>query len=207
MIIIPELETVLILTPRTGSGSLKKAVLGKWPRAMLLYRHMEADGVPAGYDRWQKVGVVRHPLERLWSLYKFIQNMQPYHEPDYREAQRRSAATRLDFSDWILNNETVFTSPYDAGNRGRFYPTHTVRHALPENRKSQFMYLRPDLGTKVYQFNDLERLAARLGVGLPQENATDNRRIPAISHDALLYMQRAFYWDYSATEETRKCAA
>lgn len=207
MIIIPELETVLILTPRTGSGSLKKAVLGKWPRAILLYRHMEADGVPAGYDRWQKVGVVRHPLERLWSLYKFIQNMQPYHESDYRKAQRRSAIRYPDFSDWILNNETVFTSQYDYGNRGRFYPTHTVLHALPENRKSQFMYLRPDLGTVVYKFTELALLALTLKVDIPRENSTPEQNIPQVSATALAYMAGAFAWDYEATKELTRCVA
>ncbi|MBL3684559.1 hypothetical protein F2981_16960 [Sinorhizobium meliloti] len=47
----------------------------KYPRSTLIYRHMEADGVPAGYDRWRKVGVVRHPVERLWSLYKFLAHL------------------------------------------------------------------------------------------------------------------------------------
>jgi hypothetical protein len=43
MILIPEIETVLILVPRTGTGSLRRAVLQRYPRAMLIYRHMEAD--------------------------------------------------------------------------------------------------------------------------------------------------------------------
>lgn len=51
MILIPELETVVILVPRTGSGSLRRAIAEAYPSSMLVYRHMEADGIPAGYDR------------------------------------------------------------------------------------------------------------------------------------------------------------
>ena len=71
MILIPEIETIVILVPRTGSGSLKRAILKTYSKAHVLYRHMEADGVPHGYDRWRRVGVARNPLDRLWSLYKF----------------------------------------------------------------------------------------------------------------------------------------
>lgn len=51
MILIPEIQTVVILVPRTGSGSLRRAVAAKYPQSILLYRHMEADGVPAGHDK------------------------------------------------------------------------------------------------------------------------------------------------------------
>ena len=61
MLLIPEIETVVVLVPRTGSGTLRRAIVQAYPKAMLIYRHMEADGVPAGYDRWSKVGVVRDP--------------------------------------------------------------------------------------------------------------------------------------------------
>jgi hypothetical protein len=74
VIILPSIETVVVLVPRTGSGSLKRAILDRYQDAMPIYRHMEADGVPAGYDRWRRVGVCRHPVDRLWSLYKFCQS-------------------------------------------------------------------------------------------------------------------------------------
>jgi hypothetical protein len=45
VILIPEIETIVLLVPRTGSGSLRKAIAAKYPKSVLLYRHMEADGV------------------------------------------------------------------------------------------------------------------------------------------------------------------
>lgn len=35
MILIPEIETVVILTPRTGSGSLRRAVAEAYPREIV----------------------------------------------------------------------------------------------------------------------------------------------------------------------------
>lgn len=210
MIIIPELQTVLILTPRTGSGSLKKAVLARWPRAMLLYRHMEADGIPQGYDRYFRTGVVRQPLERLWSLYKFMATMPDgKHEPAYVAGIRRSVERYPDFSDWILHNETVFTSPYDSSNRGFFYPNHTVRHPLPENRKSQWMYLRPDLGTRIYKYGQTGELRDWLQLDdLPRENVTDKRPVPSLSGEAMDHMLQCFHWDFKVTQqESKSCAA
>jgi hypothetical protein len=215
MIIVPEIEAVVILTPRCGSGALRDALLAKYPKAMMIYRHMEADGIPQGYDRWRRFGVVRDPLDRLWSLFKFLQKVaahQPRHdgkgkwEPAYVESLRRSLDNRT-FDDWIVSNETVFTSPYDSAGLGRFWPTFTVRHPLPENRKSQFIYLRPDLGTEVWQFAALDRLARYLSVSLADETSgtmphrTDNSQPPALSAAARDHMGRYFAWDFGATQE------
>lgn len=201
MILIPELETVLILVPRTGSGSLKRAVLAKHPRALMLYRHMEACGVPAGYDRWDRVGVVRHPVERLWSLYKFLamrgdgSGLAAY--PDHHNAMWRTV--QRPFDDWLLHNDSCFTNPHSPqGGLAPFYPQFNVRYAMPENRKSQFVYLRPDLGTQVYAFGALPKLAERLGVTLDRHNATATGDQPVLSIEAADYVRRVFAWDYRA---------
>lgn len=199
MILIPKLETVVILTPRTGSGSLRRAIAEKYPKSMLIYRHMEADGVPHGYDRWQKVGVVRHPLDRLWSLYKFLTHFNGDHDAAYIRSMRESV--RMPFSDWIVRNRVPFTTPYDSAGDGRFFPNYTVRHPLPENIKSQFMYLRPDLGTEILQFDRLQAVEARLGVKLGRVNATISPGAPEITEEAREHMQRWFAWDYEAIDE------
>lgn len=200
MILIPEIKTVVILTPRTGTRSLRRAVAARYPEAIFIYRHMEADGVPQGYDRWSKVGVVRDPVERLWSLYKYLQRFGldhcQEHEPDYTQAQRESV--NRPFDDWLLNNERVFTSPYDSAGKGRFYPFFTVRHPLPENRKSQFIYLRPDLGTEVVPYANVNRLYEALGVEPERHNATTSEPPPQLSVQAELYMSRWFAWDIEA---------
>lgn len=199
MIIIPEIEAVVLLVPRTASGTLRRAIQKTYPNAMLLYRHMEADGVPAGYDRWKRYGVVREPVGRLWSLYKFCKaegSRDRY--PAY--AKRQAAAVAMSFSDWILRNDLVFTDPYDSTGSLRFYPQYNVRHALPENRKSQFITVRPDLGTTVVPFDQLWWLARRLGIDLDERhNRTAADPCPDLSVEAQDHVSRFFAWDLSAT--------
>lgn len=193
MIIIPELEKVLILVPRAGSTSLKAAVLERYPEAMLIYRHMEADGVPHGYDRWEKLGVIRHPIQRLWSLFKYLKTFDGDYCPEYIERMNRSVEG-IDFSSWIINNQTVFTSPY--GNY-KYYPKYTVNHCLPENRKSQFFYLRPDLGTKIFRFDNLNGLASYLDIDLKSSNGSQVMPFPKVADEAYDHMSKFFPWDYA----------
>lgn len=204
MILIPEIEAVLILTPRAASSSLRHAIAAAYPASTMIYRHMEADGVPAGYDRWRRVGLVRHPVDRLWSLYKFLKDLGGPHDPAYIASMRRSV--ERPFDDWILNNEVVFTSPYDSAGLGRFFPAYTVRHPLPENRKSQFVYLRPDLGTEVLAYGDRDDLRRALGVVLPDErrNATGAPNWPSLSAEAEDHVRRFFHWDLNAVETLRR---
>lgn len=202
MIIVPELQTVVILTPRTGTGALRRAIVDAYPEAMLIYRHMEADGVPLGYDHWHRVGVVRHPVDRLWSLYKFLRTFgdtehQRRHDPAYIQSLRRCA--ERPFSEWIVENQTVFTAPYDTAGKGRFFPHYTVRHPLPENRKSQHVYLRPDLGTIVHQYSAIGELFAELGVDPIQYNQTSDEAPPPLSAEAEDHMSRFFEWDFAVT--------
>ncbi len=205
MIIVPEIETVLILVPRAASRSLRRAVEARYPKAMTIYRHMEADGVPAGYDRWPRLGVVRHPVDRLWSLYKFLQRFDGDYVQEYVERQRRSVA--MPFNDWLLTNEVVFTSPYSTIDGERYWPFFNVLHSLPENRKSQFMYLRPDLGTTIYRFEDLQTLGAHLDIDLPHTHETGAERVPALSDEAWNHIERFFAWDLKAVEGPEQLVA
>lgn len=203
MILIPEIETIAILVPRTGSGALRRAIKAKYPRAVQLYRHMEADGVPAGYDRWRKVGVVRDPVERLWSLYKFLQNFGGDHDPAYIEKMRRTVRSFSGFDEWLRLNDTPFTTPYDSTGRGRFFPEFSVRHPLPENRKSQFVYLRPDLGTTIISYRHKKIIEGVFCVSLDEEtNVTPPIAPPRLSDAGMAYMREWFAWDFAASRET-----
>ncbi len=197
MILIPELETVVILTPRTGTRALKNAVAARWPRSILLYRHMEADGVPRGYDRWRKIGVVREPVARLFSLYKYLQRFGldwcEEHDETYTARQRESVAQP--FEDWMMRNELPFTTPYDSAGRGRFFPAYSVNHPIPENRKSQFVYLRPDLGTEIVPYREIERLHRRLRIDPQHANVSPRGEAPLLSAEAQAYVARWFAWD------------
>lgn len=200
MIIIPRLKTVVVMPPRTGSGTLKKAILATHEDAILLYRHMEADGVPQGYDRYYKVGVCRDPLDRLWSLYKFLRTfgLDGKHDQEYARPLRESVSY-WNFSGWILDNQRVFTSPY--GDTGSFWPLYSVRHHLPENRKSQWLTLRPDLGTEIFRFGDFAALKERLELPeLGHENGTGGKKMPRLTPEAAAHMRKYFWWDAMQTK-------
>ncbi len=211
MILIPSLETVVLLVPRTGSGSLKRAVLKRHPDAMLIYRHMEADGVPAGYDRWRRVGVLRHPVDRLWSLYKFCKTFSNGYghtagDKEIYERQIRESVA-MSFEDWLVTNNRVFTNPYASVGMA-FYPQFNVRHSLPENRKSQFVYLRPDLGTQIYRFEDqLPAMQKLLDVDMPKTNDTLPDPVPAMRPSVWDVILDRFAWDIEAGGYKRGTAA
>lgn len=164
----------------------------------MLYRHMEADGVPQAYDRWERVGVVRNPIDRMWSLYKFLGSISGSYDPDYIAAMKTSV--NRSFESWLLHNEVTFNSMYPPGCQGRFFPEYAVRHPMPENRKSQFIHLRPDLGTSVYRFDELDEFADRLGIHLDKHNSTGFEPIPDLRVSTHLYMEKMFGWDYDASE-------
>lgn len=206
MILIPEIETVIICPPRTGSSTLRKVVRETYPASIQLYHHMEADGIPDGYDHWRRVGLVRNPIDRLWSLYKF---MGAYtfdrHCPEFCRSLKASVG--VPFDQWILSNEVVFSSPYDRSGSGRFFPLYTCRHALPENRKSQWVYLRPDLGTEVFPFARFVEFGEMLGLNLSiRKNGTrrgkPEDRFPLVSVEAMNFLQRCHRWDFQVTESS-----
>lgn len=168
MIIVPELKKVFILVPRTGSGTLYRELQSVYPRSMLLYRHMEADGVPIGYDRWEKVGFVRHPLYRLWSLYRLMQTFGGgacvQGGQARADAERIRNQTEPSFEHWLLNNYQPWTVPYDLSTGQDFWPILSRRYGAPENRLSQWQYLRPDLGTKILHFSLLRHYLKEWGL-------------------------------------------
>ncbi len=199
MLLIPELEKILLLVPRTGTTALKNAILEAYPKSMLLYRHMEADGVPQGYDRWEKIGVVRHPIARLWSLYKYTKNFDHIYVPDYTESLRQSVVG-MDFSTWILRNTFIFANAYGTVGLNHFHVQYTVRHPIPETMKSQFLYLRPDLGTRIYKFTDLAALECDLNIRTVKCNHTEVEPMPRLTDEAYDHIQRFFNWDLKMFE-------
>lgn len=193
MLIVPELKVIFIFPPRTGSDTLVVELMGKFPNAFLPYRHMEADGVPVGYENWRKVGFVRHPLHRLFSLYKYccIIADQQVVEPLRAEVDRVAASVKgRSFEQWVLTNDSLFL-PKDSG-----IPILHQLHNLPETVKSQEIYLRPDLGTVVLKFQDLRQHMASWGLNPDRQNgATVSVPLPPPSKKLRRHLRKHFAWE------------
>lgn len=199
MIIVPELESVFILVPRTGSGTFYRELRRVHPKSMLLYRHMEAEGCPPGYDRWPKYGFVRHPLMRLWSLYTFMQNFsggaQVQGGAASADAERVRRQVSMSFEEWVLTNKEPWTIPYDLSGGGAWWPVLMRNNALAENLRSQWTYLRPDLGTRVLKFQHLHDHMRTFGCDpLTRSNATD-KGLPPVTPAIKDHLSRICGWD------------
>lgn len=204
MILVPELQKVFILVPRTGSGSLYREILRVYPKSMLLYRHMEADGCPRGYDHWERIGFVRHPLARLWSLYRFMQDFGGgacvQGGAASSDAERIRAQVTRTFEDWVLNNESPFTTPYSLNGDGAYWPVLSRINPVPETKISQRAYLRPDLGTTVFKFENLQKHMAGWGLNPSTiKNAAGVRVRPAMSQALADHFAKFCEWDLAQT--------
>lgn len=203
MLIIPEIETVVILPPRTGSGSLYRTVLEAYPKSFMPYRHMEADGIPFGYDRWRRIGVLRHPVSRMWSLYNYLRSFGLDHDhrghwDNYYKSRRDSAD--MPFEKWLLTNQVPFSNQFD--DHGVIRPQYMVLHSLPENRKSQFFYIRPDLGTEIVPYtSNGSAISETLGIDVGHianvTGAGANRNHP-LTEPVFEHLQRFHNWDLEA---------
>lgn len=176
MIIIPEARAVVILTPRAGSTALKEVLLRAFPRAFMPYRHMEADGVPAGYECYQKYGLVREPLTRLWSMWHYILRMKQERKPTWDSFGIDEIVAEADkgFMHWLVYGTVPFAR--SSSPTGITYPQYHTLHPMHEFRKSQRVYLRPDLGTSVFPF----RLANNMFACLTARAADGRENVPAL---------------------------
>lgn len=194
MLIVPELKVIFILPPRTGSDTLCIELMRMYPAAFLPYRHGEADLVPEGYEAWRKVGFVRHPLARLWSLYKYcaiLADRENVLEELKTEVARVAQSVQgKSFEQWVLTNEELFL-PKDTG-----IPLFHQRHYIPETRKSQEVYLRPDLGTVILKFQDLPEHMRAWGLDPSKKNgATPSPSVPVMGKKLKKHMLKFFPWD------------
>lgn len=193
MLIVPELHAIFIMPPRTGSGTLTLELMRAHPSAFLLYRHAEATLVPAGYETWRKVGFVRHPLARLWSLYKFCAIIAEGEVVKVLEEEVRRVARSVEgrsFEEWVLKNEELFL-PDNSG-----IPVLHQAMRTPETRKSQFDYLRPDLGTIVLKFQDLPTHLANWQLNPnTKAGATPRPECPPMTPKLKKHMMKYFKWD------------
>lgn len=194
MIIIPELQKIFICVPKNASTSISKAILNKYPKAFLVARHLEACGVPDDFLHYQKYGIVREPVERLFSLYKFSKSYKKsnFFPSCYVEDMRKNYIN--DFSSFILNNNFIFNNPYDSN--GIFHPRYKINHIMPETTKSQYIFLRPDLGTIIYKYSDFKELLDIFKIkDLENIYETEKIPLPELSLPAKEHIEEYFKWD------------
>lgn len=142
MIIIPEIETVLLQPPRTGTSSVKDAVLAHYPKAFAIYRHMEYAGIPAGYERWRVVSQVRDPLDRMKSLFQYMRNPEVRSGTDKEWLASVQKDTAQGFEHWLLHGRYVFANPSPSPYTD-FRPRYMVRYPFREQIKSQSLWAAP----------------------------------------------------------------
>lgn len=194
MLIIPEHKTILILPPRTGSSTLHTAVAACCPRAFMLYRHAEACAIPPGYESYRVTGFVRHPLARMWSLYKFCAILDPRTSPTWTRDEVLRIAESVQgrtFEDWLLNNTELFLP------QGHPHPQLYQNLYIPETRKSQALYLRPDLGTEIVPFSELDVWLDFVGLPAMHENASPPRPIPPTTPAIEKHLAAYMGWELS----------
>ncbi len=139
--------------------------------------------------------MIRHPLERLWSLYKYIKDRTS--DPDDKHHQSWRDMNRIkpdmDFSNWILFNESIFTMAHFPDGT---FAKYTTSVPLPETKKSQWHTLRPDLSTDIFKFgNENLDLEIILDIKLEHKNGTISSPVPPISDKAIEHIRKHFKWD------------
>jgi hypothetical protein len=177
MMIVPEIRTIVILVPRNASGTLQRTLKQKYEQAYLHYYHIEASGAPEDLVDWSMVGVVRHPLERLLTIYRGLLQLGERFPP---------------FEEWLLTNDTVFGPD--------IRPISYMKYQIPETRKSQKYYLEPERGTEIFKFTQQPFLYARLGIDIPPEREWNNHNtqklpLPELSQAGRDHMSEYFSWD------------
>lgn len=169
MLIIPELNTVVITPPRTGSTALRDAVLSAYKYAFSPYRHMERDGIPFAYRNCDVLCTFRRPISRMKSLHRYMGEVSRERNP---HAPRfwidRLRARDPDFATWLVHSTEVFSDPYN--DRGELVPHYATIRPVPITRKSIADYARPDLGP--VRTGGVNTIAQHLGVRVSITNRT-----------------------------------
>lgn len=199
MLVIPDKSTIFILPPRTGSSTLVNSIMQAIPHSFLLYRHAEADAIPPGYETFQVMGFVRHPLARMWSLYKFLCCLDPLRSERWAQNEVMRLLESVQgktFEEWVLTNEEPFL-PENSGHPGLYQ-----KHYQPETHKSQAVYLRPDLGTVILPFAQLGSWMENQGLpALHENNTTSKLPMPEMTKALNEHFNRCMEWELAMSLE------
>lgn len=204
MLLIPELKSVVIQPPRTGTSAFRDAILKRYPNAISIYRHMERPGIPRGYEAWSVYCMIRDPFERLASLYSYMGNFRPTSKiedgphPDW--VARMSGDVARPFADWLEESSEVFTDPNDP--TGAFLPYYNITEPTAAVRKSQFRWARPDMGAvTLFSIEDTKRVSEFFDVAPKPMNAAIKRIRPARCARVEAHLRAWHAWDLEVAGE------
>jgi hypothetical protein len=194
------------MPPRSGSTALKQTVLDVYKDAFCPHRHGEVELFNRGFDQvlysnWTFVYCLRDPVERLKSLWRYMQNVSPQRNPAAPPWWIREQNLDADrpFSDWVMQSTSKFSSP---DNDEDTY--HAVAFQMPAVHKSATQYLkgigsRPLQVLRCYNETDLSNIL-QIGTVPHINQSTPSKWDDSVTDEALASIRMYHHFDYSLME-------
>lgn len=120
----------IIEIPRTGTKSLRDALM-QIPGTFLYGNHNELFTLPPLFDGFDFATVVRDPVVRLHSLYRYLQMDEVVQRHPEWFAAIHNEVKEMTFAEWLVEGKAPFS--------GGGWP-YTVGNPIPEQDKSQTSY-------------------------------------------------------------------
>lgn len=200
MIIIPEIETVVLQPPRTGSSTVKDEILERYPKAFALYRHMEYAGLPMGYGLWRVVCQVREPCARMESLFKYMRAPELRGDTDPMWLAEVKKATSRGFKHWLLEDGYVFANPTPSAGKA-YRPRYQVAFPWREQVKSQGLWAAQ--ATHLLHYESLgESAADLLGIQIKVRRGATSPETFIWDNEMGTHMRRWHSWDLALYDPT-----
>jgi hypothetical protein len=184
MIVNHHRQFVFIRTPRTGSGSIKTALL-KISGSEEIGHHREACTIPDACLGYRVFGLVRNPIDRLHSIWRYTRHVMAMRSP-HRQALRDEA--QVDFDTWLRTATLSFTG---GDNKGTCYETALEIQEI-DGGQGSYLLSHPRIRPAIFRFEDfantLIAIADIIGEELwieQRKNVAPHEPVPPISASAL----------------------
>lgn len=209
MLIIPELQKVVIMPPRSGSTALKEAILNTYEHAYSPYRHGEWDMLVYIADKeprvrlWDVVYMLRNPMERMISLWNYMQDVSPERNPKAPQEwiDRVKSDASVPFGWWLRTSTELFnesrTSPIDKSPRSYYCTYYQVAAARKDAR--YFLGGMRGLHNKgqlhVLNVNDEHKYMPLLGINRPDRLNESTKREATWDTEEQRHIKEHFHTD------------
>ncbi len=187
MFVIPELRKVVVMPPRSGSTSLRRALAAKYDFGWSPYRHAEVSmlkfvrQIHPAVDDYGIVYILRDPMDRMISLWRYMQSVN--RERNSRAPEEWINRVRTDasrpFQDWLLNSTELFNEsaahPLDGSPQSHYCTAWNV----PAAQKDARWFLRgaQPSSVEICRFGDTRDyqkiLGLRWDVDIIRDNTTE----------------------------------